>query len=96
MSLNQIRQKLNQHKEELKEYGVRGIAIFGSTARKEDKPDSDVDILVDFDPEKGLFVFIDLKYYLEDLLGKKVDLVTKKALHPALRDTILSEAKDAF
>ncbi len=96
MSINQICRKLQQHKKELRAYGVEKIAIFGSVVRHEEKPDSDIDILVDFDPTKGLFIFIDLKFYLETLLGRKVDLVTKNGLHPALKDKILKEAKNAF
>lgn len=57
---------------------------------------SDIDVLVEFDPQKGFFVFIDLKLYLEKLLGKTVDLVSKNALHPALKDKILKEAKYAI
>lgn len=57
---------------------------------------SDIDILVDFDAKKGFFVFVELKYYLEDLLKCEVDLVSKRALHPALKKRILSEAKQIF
>ena len=96
MLINRVRELLRQHKQDLKTYGVKKIAIFGSVLRQEDKPDSDIDLLIDFDSQKGLFAFIDLKTYLETLLGRKVDLVTKNGLHPALKDKILEEAQDAF
>jgi len=72
------------------------LAIFGSMARGEAAKDSDVDILVDFDSKKGLFGFADLKFYLEEILGCHVDLVTRRALHPALKMRILSESKEIF
>jgi uncharacterized protein len=52
--------------------------------------------LIDFDSKKGLFAFVELRNYLRDLLGCKVDLVTKSALHPALKKKILNEAKVVF
>ena len=55
-----------------------------------------MDILVDFDSKKGIFVFINLKSYLEEILKCEVDLVSKNALHPALKKTILNEAKNVF
>jgi predicted nucleotidyltransferase len=72
------------------------MAIFGSIARNEATEESDIDILVDFDSKKGLFGFADLKFYLEEILGCRVDLVTKRALHPALKTRILSESKEIF
>lgn len=65
-------------------------------ARNEGSAKSDVDILVDFDSKKGLFVFVGLKTYLETILERDVDLVTKQALHPALKQRILQEAKSVF
>lgn len=96
MLLDQIFRTLKRHRKELETYGVKNIAIFGSTVRNEQKRNSDIDILIDFTPEKGLFGFIDLKFYLEKLLDAKVDLVMRDSLHPALKDQILKEAKNAF
>src|SRR6516225_4257188 len=87
---------LLSHRKELSQLGSRHLAIFGSTARNEAKKTSDIDILVDFDTKKDLFGFIDLKFYLEDLLNCDVDLVSKQALHPALKKRILGEAKKIF
>ena len=93
---NTVKKLLMSHRKELSRLGSRHLAIFGSTARDEAKKTSDIDILVDFDTKGDLFGFIDLKFYLEDLLDCEVDLVTKQALHPALKKRILSEAKEIF
>ena len=76
-------------------FSVRRIGIFGSFARGEEKDSSDIDIIVEF--ERPTFRnFMDLSFYLEDLLGRQVDLVTVKGLHPRIRpyvekDVIWSE-----
>ena len=94
--LDKAKTILKSHQKQLLQLGSRHLAIFGSTARNESTKTSDIDILVDFDSKKDLFGFIDLKFYLEDLLHCEVDLVTKQALHPALKKRILSEAKQVF
>lgn len=96
ITFDKARATLLLHRRQLSRLGGRHLAIFGSTARNEATKNSDIDILVDFDAKKDLFVFIDLKFYLEDLLGCDVDLVSKQALHPALKKRILSEAKQIF
>lgn len=73
-----------------KKFNVAEIGIFGSYARGEETKASDVDILVKFSDPIG-WEFIDLKEYLEHLLGLKVDLVTIKALKPQLKENILKE-----
>lgn len=93
---NNIKALLHGHMDELSQLGVRAISIFGSYARGAEKPSSDVDVLVDFDSRKGIFGFVELKMFLEKLLHKKVDVVTKRALHPALRKRILEEAQHVF
>jgi predicted nucleotidyltransferase len=88
----EIREMLETHKKELnREYHVKGIGIFGSYLRGEQRETSDVDILVEFDRPVGLIEFVRLKNYLSDLLGVKVDLVMKKALKPRIGQRILSE-----
>ena len=87
---------LNSHKRALLCLGTRALSLFGSVARNEGTSVSDVDILIDFDSKKGLFGFVSLKNYLEKLLGREVDLVTKNALHPTLKKKILREAKHVF
>ncbi len=87
---------LKSHQNTLSSKGVRGLSIFGSVARNESSSKSDIDILVNFDSKKGLFVFVGLKHYLENILDCEVDLVTKNALHPVLKSKILKEAKHVF
>ena len=70
----------------LKPY-MRRISVFGSYVRGEETPESDVDILVQFD-QTTWANYIGLKFYLEDLLGREVDLVTPKALKPATKPSI--------
>jgi len=76
-------------------FSVKSLSVFGSTARDEARPESDVDLLVEFAPDAriGLFEFVRLKNALTELLGVPVDLVTPDALHPALREDILREAQ---
>jgi len=83
---------LTSHHRELKALRVRSLAIFGSTARDEARPESDVDVLVELERPVGLFGFIELRQYLEGLLGRPVDLVTPDALKRQPRDEILNEA----
>jgi len=75
-------------------FQVERLAMFGSAARGELRPDSDVDLLVEFRPEAeiGFIEYAGLMLALSELLGRKVDLVSKPALKPLLRDAILSEA----
>ena len=96
MLLNQAKKIIQSHKKDLNKLGVRTLAVFGSVARDEGTRKSDVDIMIDFDSKKGLFVFMDIKSYLEEILDCDVDLVTKNALHPALKQNILKEAKYVF
>jgi len=74
-----------------REFPLHGMALFGSTARGEAGPDSDVDILVDVDGSIGLD-FVTLADRLESALGRKVDLVSRRALKPALKELIEQEA----
>jgi uncharacterized protein len=90
----EVLERLRADRSSLDRFGVRSIALFGSVARGEAGAGSDVDILVDYraDARPDLFEFIDLKEHLEELVGRRVDLVTPAALHPRLRDRILAEA----
>ena len=74
-----------------KQFKVKEIGIFGSVVRGEDKETSDVDILVEFVEPIGFFKFLELEEYLSDLIGRKVDLVSKKALKPRIGKHILKE-----
>ena len=75
----------------LRKYGVRRAAVFGSFARGEEKKKSDVDMLVDVPSGTGLFTFIGLQNALADRLGRAVDLVTYRSLHPYIREQVLKE-----
>jgi uncharacterized protein len=84
---------LAQHKVELmRRFGVTDLALFGSTVRGTARPDSDVDVLVSFDGPATSQRYFGVQFYLEDLLGRPVDLVTAKALRPELRPYIELEA----
>lgn len=84
---------LRQHEPILKErFGIATIGIFGSYVRGEERVDSDIDILVTFQTGRKTFEnFIDCKFYLEDLFGKKVDLVLKDTLKERIKPYILKE-----
>lgn len=77
----------------LKRHGVVKAAIFGSFIRGEAKRKSDIDILIEFKGGKSLLDLVGLKLDLEDALGRKVDILTYKSLHPLLKDIILKEQK---
>ncbi|MBC8430371.1 MAG: nucleotidyltransferase family protein [Desulfobacterales bacterium] len=93
MSRQEIIDKLKAHKEELRRLGVASLAVFGSAARDETVPGSDIDLLIEFDRAVGVFHFFTVKHRLEEILGvSEIDMVQRGALHPALRDLILAEA----
>jgi predicted nucleotidyltransferase len=79
-------------------YQVRELAVFGSAARGEMRPDSDVDLLVEFQPEAeiGLLEHAGLMLDLSQLLGRRVDLVSKRGLKPLIRDSIIREARPVY
>ena len=93
MNRSRTLQLLAEHKGLLtRHFGVTGLALFGSTVRDDAREDSDVDILVAFDGPATSERFFGVQFYLEDLLGRPVDLVTEKALRPELRPHIEREA----
>ena len=84
---------LREHKLAMAErFGVVELALFGSTVRDEAGPDSDVDILVSFDRPTDPDCYFGVQFYIEDLLGRPVDLVTDKALRAELRPYVEAEA----
>jgi len=89
---DKIRKKLAQCKPELKiGFQVKEIGIFGSYIRNEQKKNSDLDILVEFEEAPSLFKFLELENYLKTILKAKVDLVMKSALKPRIGKHILNE-----
>ena len=81
-----------EHEPELRGLGVRSLSLFGSVARDQAEPGSDVDLLVEFDRPVGYFHLFEVQERLETFLGCKVDLVTPGGLRPELRQDILAEA----
>jgi uncharacterized protein len=92
MKRDEVLSLIRAHRGELEQFGVKSLAVFGSVARDEAKPESDLDVLADFGPEPTFKGFMGLKFYLEDLLGIRVDLATPDMLHPMIRDSVLREA----
>lgn len=93
-NLEEIKEILSAYKEELRErFGVKEIGIFGSYVRGEQRVDSDIDILVEFERPIDFFLFIELEEFLSKILQSKVDLVIKKALKPQIKEFILKEVE---
>ena len=92
MKQNEVLQILKANKQEiLDQFPIASLSVFGSVARDEARPESDVDILVSFSQPVGLFRFIALQQHLEGLLGCKVDLSTPRSLQPGMKDEIMQE-----
>lgn len=91
-----IRYDLKQNKEAILKlasaYGINRVRLFGSVARGEERNESDIDILINFNEGRNLFDLIAFKDELQILLHRKVDVVTENSLHRFLRDKILQEA----
>ena len=83
---------LTAHQDEIRAFGVRSLSLFGSVARDEAGPESDIDLLVEFDRPTGLFGLIRLQHFLSELLGRPIDLVTPDGLSDRVRDDALREA----
>ena len=79
-----------------KEHRVKRLRVFGSAAKGEDRPDSDIDLLVDFSVPVGFFELIELEEQLAAFFGRSVDLLTERGLSPHFRDSILSNTKVLF
>jgi len=73
-------------------YGAHNVRLFGSVARREAHSDSDVDVLVDLEPDRSLFDLGGLMMELQELLGCKVDVVTEQGLRPRIRERVLRDA----
>ncbi len=92
MNIEEILKTLESHKQELqKRFGIKEIGVFGSYVRGEQREDSDLDVLVEFETPVDLFTFLELEEVISRLTGIKVDLVMKKALKPKIGKNILKE-----
>ncbi len=96
MGAEEIIAVLRDNKSAIEKYGVARIGLFGSYSRNQQTVNSDVDVLVRFKKERKTFDnYMDLKFYLEDLLGKKVDLIIVENIKVELKDEILGSVKYA-
>lgn len=87
---------LDQNRSRLKALGVRRIGLFGSFVRGEQHPDSDIDLLVEFEPGRKTFdTFMELSFFLEDVLQHRIELVTAESLSPYIGPYILREVEYA-
>ncbi|MFW6323639.1 MAG: nucleotidyltransferase family protein [Desulfovibrionales bacterium] len=89
---DEILSQLRLSQDELDRFHVKSLAVFGSAARGQLTDSSDIDILVEFSRTPTFDLYMDLKFFLEDSLKRPVDLVTRKALKPAVKPTIEREA----
>lgn len=89
-------QSIGSHRAEILElaarYGATNVRVFGSVVRGEARPTSDIDLLITIDETRSLLDYIALMQDLEDLLGRRIDLVIEPDLHPAIRERVLAEA----
>lgn len=91
MSRRTVITRIRKHQPQLEKLGVKSLSLFGSFARGEETKNSDVDILVEFKGRATFDRYMDTKFYLEDLLGRKVDLVTSKAIKPRMKPYIMQD-----
>jgi uncharacterized protein len=91
-----VQAALQAHRSELVDMGVKRLVVFGSVARGEAVPESDVDLLITFSRPVGLVEFAAVKSRLEEILQRRVDLATEEALRPAMRERVEREAVDAI
>ncbi|MEW5962569.1 MAG: nucleotidyltransferase domain-containing protein [Pseudomonadota bacterium] len=90
MNRNETIHLLRMHAAVIRNFGATALHLYGSGARDELRPDSDIDLFIDYDPE-GPFSFVELirlERYLAAALKRDVDITTRAGLHPALRETI--------
>jgi uncharacterized protein len=95
MSIDEVKEKITPI---LRAYGIKKASVFGSVSRGDDRPDSDVDLLLEFKPEKtmGIYEYIGLQYKLEEILGKDVDLVSEGYINKFLEPYIRPELKTIY
>lgn len=92
LSLEALRQRRSEILSIAEAHGARNVRVFGSVVRGEESPDSDLDLLVDLEPNRNLLDLGHLVMDLQDLLGRKVDVVEPLGLHWYIRDKVLKEA----
>jgi predicted nucleotidyltransferase len=89
---------LQRHADDLRARGVRHAALFGSVARGETGPESDIDVMIELDPEHPIdvFAYAGLKRFIEELFGRRVDVVNRAGLKPHVRGSATADAIYAF
>jgi predicted nucleotidyltransferase len=92
LGLEALRQRRSEILRIAQAHGARNVRVFGSVARDEEGPDSDLDLLVDLEPRRNLLDLGHLVMDLQDLLGRRVDVVEPEGLHWYIRDKVLKEA----
>jgi hypothetical protein len=93
MNRDQVLEALRRYRSEIKaRFAIKHLSVFGSAARDELRDDSDIDVLVEFSGKATFDGYMDLKFYLENLLGRNVDLVTHDAVKPRMRPLTEQEA----
>ena len=91
MKRSTVISRIRKHRAQLTKLGVKSLSIFGSVARGEERADSDVDILVEFDGRATFDRFMDTKFYLEELLDCKVDPVVPQAIKPRMKPHVMQD-----
>jgi predicted nucleotidyltransferase len=93
MRADEILRLLESRRDDLARLGVQSLALFGSMAREDARPDSDADFLVEFEGGATFDRYVELSFLLEELLGCPVDLVTRRSVHPALRPSVEKDSR---
>ena len=99
MQRERLIELLKAHEDEIRGRGVTALSLFGSAARGENRAESDVDLLVDIDPDQkfSLFDLVSLKHYLSDLIGQEADITQRSAVHrPRLKQAIDRDEVSVF
>lgn len=78
------------------EHGISRLRVFGSAARGEERPDSDIDLIVDYTGRKGFFELVDIEDKLAEFFGRDVDLITERGLSPHMKKAVLASATVLF
>ncbi len=97
-TLDEVIAALRGNQAELRRHGVLHAGVFGSIARRDDRPDSDVDVLVELDPDAsiGLYELVRLERFLKESLGRTVDIANRRTLKPRIRPNIERDLVNAF
>ena len=97
-TLPEVLDVLRKHQPDLRKRGVQHAAVFGSVARGETRPDSDVDVLIELDPQHrmGIFEYAGLTLYIGELFGDRAHVSNRRALKPIVREDVLRDAVHAF